>query len=298
MPVKTATYVVPPRNANGGCLYLVATPIGNLEDITLRALRVLKEVDLIACEDTRQTARLLNAYGIQKPLISYHEHNEMVRAPELVLELEEGAKVALVSDAGTPAISDPGDRLITLAIRHGIRVVPVPGATAFGAALMASGLHDREFHFVGYLPARRTARRKALQALRAQTATLVFYEAPHRIAESLADMEMMLGDRHAVLARELTKVHEEFLRGSLSQLRATARKRELKGEITLLVAPAENRTPEARLAAGASVRARVEHLQKKDGLELKAALKTVARELGLSRSEAYRRLQEEKALGQ
>jgi len=296
MPIQTTTYVVPPRNANGGCLYLVATPIGNLEDITLRALRVLKEADVIACEDTRQTAKLLGHYGVAKRLVSYHEHNEIVRAPEIVLELEEGARVALVSDAGTPALSDPGHHLVTLAVRHGIAVVPVPGPSAFTAALAASALPIDKFHFIGFLPPRRTQRRKALTELAPETATLVFYEAPHRLAESLADMAAVLGDRHAVLAREVTKMHEEFHRGTLHELSALARKRELKGEMTVLVGPPEGNAKPARNAEP-SVRARVERLVKSKGLDLKAALKTVARELGLTRSEAYRRLQEEKALG-
>jgi 16S rRNA (cytidine1402-2'-O)-methyltransferase len=227
--------------------------------------------------------------------VSYHEHNEIVRAPEIVLELEEGAKVAIVSDAGMPAISDPGHHLVSLAVRHGIPVVPVPGPTAFAAALAASGLPTDRFHFIGFLPARRTQRRKALKELAEETATLIFYEAPHRIAEALADMEAMLGDRQAVLAREVTKVYEEFLRGTLSYLHATARKRELKGEITLLIAPPDSAAPQ--VSAAPSIRARLERLQTTQGLDPKAALKIVARELGLSRSEAYRRLQEEKALG-
>lgn len=295
MATQTATYSALRRNANGGCLYLVATPIGNLEDITLRALRVLKEADLIACEDTRQTAKLLNHYGIHKRAVSYHEHNEVVRAAELVLEMEEGARVALVADAGTPGISDPGDHLIALAIRHGLPVIPVPGATAFGAALMASGLPSGPFHFVGFLPPKRVARRKALQALVDEPGTLVFYEAPHRLAESLADMATVLGDRVAVLAREVTKLHEEFLRGRLGALAAQMKQRPPKGEITVLVGPPAGERPARR---GVSLRTRVERLQKKKGLSLKAALKAVARELGLSRDEAFRRLQEEKALGQ
>ncbi len=301
MAIRTQTYVVPPQNANGGCLYLVATPIGNLEDITLRALRVLKEADLIACEDTRQTAKLLGHYGVAKRLVSYHEHNEIVRAPEIVLELEEGARVALVSDAGMPALSDPGHHLVTLAVRHGIPVVPLPGPTAFTAALAASALPVDKFHFIGFLPPRRTQRRKALSELKRETATLVFYEAPHRLAEALADMAAVLGDRHAVLAREVTKLHEQFHRGTLAKLSALARKRELKGEMTVLVGPPTTAgRPEGTAGpaeAEPSVRARVERLVKSKGLDLKAALKAVARELGLSRSEAYRRLQEEKALG-
>ena len=223
--------------AGSGCLYLVATPIGNLEDITLRAIRVLKEADLIACEDTRQTQKLLQHYGIRKELVSYHAHNELTRAPELVIELEQGAKVALVSDAGTPVISDPGHRLVTLCLRHHIPVIPVPGPSAFVAALAASGLPIEEFLFVGFLPSRAGARRKALDALKAEPRTLVLYEAPHRLVETLADAADILGPRPAVVAREITKIHEEFLRGNLTELRDAARKRAPRGEITLLIGP-------------------------------------------------------------
>ena len=296
MATQTSSYPAP-HATNGGCLYLVSTPIGNLEDITLRALRILKEVDLIACEDTRETAKLLNHYGIHKRALSYHEHNEVVRAAEIVLDLEEGAKVALVSDAGTPGISDPGDHLISLAIRHGIPVVPVPGATAFGAALMASGLPGGHFHFVGFLPPKRVARRKALKALVGEPGTLIFYEAPHRLAESLADMAAALGNRPAVLAREVTKLHEEFLRARLALLAAEMKRRAVKGEVTVLVGPPDKEGARPAPRRGVSVCARVERLQKKKGLSLKAALKIVARQLGLSRDEAFRRLQEEKALG-
>ena len=296
MATQTASYPVPRRSTNGGCLYLVSTPIGNLEDITLRALRVLKEVDLIACEDTRETAKLLHHYGIHKRALSYHEHNEVVRAAEIVLEMEEGARVALVADAGTPGISDPGDHLISLAIRHGIPIIPVPGATAFGAALMASGLPSGHFHFVGFLPPKRVARRKALKELGAEPGTLIFYEAPHRIAESLADMAAALGNRPAVLAREVTKLHEEFLRGRLDPLAADVKRRALKGEITVLVGPPDAAAGKRPRHPGVSLCARVERLQKNKGLSLKAALKAVARELGLSRDEAFRRLQEEKTL--
>ena len=296
MGPQTASYPVPRHPTSSGCLYLVATPIGNLEDITLRALRVLKEVDLIACEDTRETAKLLHHYDIHKRVLSYHKHNEIVRAAEIALELEAGAKVALVSDAGTPGISDPGHHLVSLAIRHGIPVVPVPGATAFSAALVASGLPTDRFHFIGFLPAKRTQRRKALKALKEEPATLIFYEAPHRVAEALADIEAVLGNRHIVLAREVTKVHEEFLRGRLAQLLPQLRKRPLKGEITVLVAPPDKEAQKQPPRREVSVRARVQRWQKQKGLDLKGALKQVARELGLSRSEAYRRLQEEKAL--
>ncbi|HXZ28187.1 MAG TPA: 16S rRNA (cytidine(1402)-2'-O)-methyltransferase, partial [Terriglobales bacterium] len=241
-------------------LYLVATPIGNLEDITLRALRVLKEADLIACEDTRQTQKLLHHYGLSKRTVSYHEHNEMTRAPELVLELEQGARIALVSDAGMPGISDPGYRLITLAIRHHVPVVPVPGASAFLAALVASGLATDSFRFSGFLPAKRAARREALQALRDSPRTQIFYEAPHRIAETLEDIVEVLGAaRPVVLAREVTKLHEEFLRGRAGELLEQVAKRELRGEITLLIGKAES-AAEAAPAAGADLRTRLEAL--------------------------------------
>src|SRR6201993_4723679 len=197
-----------------GCLYLVATPIGNLEDITLRALRVLKEADLIACEDTRQTQKLLNHYGISTRTISYHEHNEMTRAPELVLDLERGGRVALVTDAGMPGISDPGFRLISLAVRHHVPVIPIPGASAFLAALVASGLPTDSFRFSGFLPSKSGQRRKLLESVKDSPRTQVFYEAPHRLLETLADVVEVLGrERHVVVAREVTKLHEEFLRG-------------------------------------------------------------------------------------
>src|SRR6202045_1994927 len=204
-------------------LYLVGTPIGNLEDITLRALRVLKEADLIACEDTRQTQKLLQHYAIHKEMVSYHAHNELMRAPELVIQLEEGAQVALVSDAGMPVVSDPGHRLVVLCLRHHIPVVPIPGPSAFVAALAASGLPTDEFLFVGFLPPRAGAPRKALEALKDEPRALVLYEAPHRLAETLEDAADILGSRPAVVAREVTKIHEEFLRGSLAELRDAAR---------------------------------------------------------------------------
>ena len=286
-------------NDTGGCLYVAATPIGNLEDITLRALRLLKEVDVIACEDTRRTSKLLAHYDIDKRMVSYHEHNELVRAPELVIELEQGARIALVSDAGLPGVSDPGHHLISLAIRHGIPVIPLPGPTAFSAALIASGLSASHFHFYGFLPSRKTQRRKTLHSLKEQDGTLIFYEAPHRICESLGDMIEMLGDRQAVLAREVTKIHEEFHRGRLAQLRDEARDRKLKGEFTVLIGDADELSGKTSEAGGSgSVLARVERLKKQKKLDQKGALKEVAKELGLTRSEAYRRLQEEKSLKQ
>ncbi len=232
------------RNAGtaaGPALYLVGTPIGNLEDITLRALRVLKEVDVIACEDTRQTQKLLNHYAIATRTTSYHEHNEMTKSAELVKEMQEGASVALVTDAGMPGISDPGYRLIALAIRHRVPVVPIPGASAFLAALVASGLPTDSFRFSGFLPSKRGERRAALEAVKTSPRTQVFYEAPHRIVDTLADICEVLGEaRHVVIAREVTKLHEEFLRGRAGEVLEDLRSRAaVKGEITLLIGKAE-----------------------------------------------------------
>src|SRR5499433_1883612 len=221
----------PSCNGRAGCLYLVATPIGNLEDITLRAVRILNEADQIACEDTRHTQKLLNHYNISKPLVSYHEHNEMTRAPELVVALEQGAKIALVSDAGTPLVSDPGYRLVSLCLRHQIPVVPVPGPSALLAALSASGLPNEEFLFIGFLPARSGERRRALERLRLEDRTLILYEAPHRVAETIADALEILGDRPACLAREVTKLHEEFRRALLSEISASLEEKPVRGEI-------------------------------------------------------------------
>jgi len=281
--------------AAGPALYLVATPIGNLEDITLRALRVLKDVDVIACEDTRQTQKLLNHYAIATRTTSYHEHNEMTRAAELVKEMQEGASVALVADAGMPGISDPGYRLISLAIRHHVPVVPIPGASAFLAALVASGLPTDSFRFSGFLPAKRGERRAALEAIKASPRTQVFYEAPHRVVEALEDICEVLGDaRHVVIAREVTKLYEEFLRGRAGEVLETLKSRDgLKGEITLLIGKAEE--GEARGAADAlvrpSVRQRVAQIMAEEKVDEKAALKKVAKERGVSKSEAYREWQ-------
>src|SRR5579862_7819055 len=250
-----------------GCLYLVATPIGNLEDITLRAIRILKEADLIACEDTRQTQKLLQHYGIHKEMVSYHEHNELTRAPEIIIELEQGAKAALVSDAGMPVVSDPGHRLVTLCLRHHIPVVPIPGPTAFIAALAASGLPTEEFLFVGFLPSRAGARRKALDALKSEPRTIVLYEAPHRLVETLADAAEILGPRPAVVAREITKIHEEFLRGNLNDLRDAARERAPRGEITLMIGPGEPVQQAVDLQL--SLKQRVEQIEAESGLDRK-----------------------------
>lgn len=276
-------------------LYLVATPIGNLEDITLRALRVLKEVDVIACEDTRQTLKLLNHYAITTRTTSYHEHNEMTKAAELVKEMQEGGSVALVTDAGMPGISDPGYRLITLAIRHHVPVVPVPGASAFLAALVASGLPTDSFRFSGFLPAKRGERRTVLETIKNSPRTQVFYEPPHRIMETLEDVIQVLGaSRPIVVAREVTKIHEEFLRGQAEDVLTTLKRREtVKGEITLLIGRAEPGDVAAAIGRQ-TVRQRVEQIMAEEKIDEKAALKRVAKEHGVSKSEAYRAWQREK----
>jgi len=280
----------------GPALYLVATPIGNLQDITLRALRVLKEVDVIACEDTRQTHKLLRHYAIATRTTSYHEHNEMTRSAELVKEIQEGASVALVTDAGMPGISDPGYRLITLAIRHHIRVVPIPGASAFLAALVASGLPTDAFRFGGFLPAKRGERRAALEAVKNSPRTQVFYEAPHRALETLADIVAVLGpNRPVVMARELTKIHEEFLRGRASDVLETMKSRDsVRGEITLLIAKAEQADVQPAATGRPTVRERVQQIMSEAKIDEKSALKRVAKERGVSKSEAYREMQRER----
>jgi 16S rRNA (cytidine1402-2'-O)-methyltransferase len=291
---NAAATATPEGNVAAGTLYLVGTPIGNLDDITLRALRVLTEVDLIACEDTRHSAQLLNHYGIDKPTISYHEHNELTRAAELVVHLERGDNVAVVSDAGMPGVSDPGYRLVALAIRHHIRVVPIPGASAFLSALVASGLPTDAFHFGGFLPAKSGARRTALELIRSSTRTQLFYEAPHRIVECLRDIVEVLGpERHVVVAREVTKLHEEFLRGRADDVLAQlAERSEVRGEITLLIGKAEE-SPQAE-PAKLTIAQRVQLLMREEKLEEKAALKQAAKEFGLSKSEAYREFQRTK----
>lgn len=301
-PRKSARPARPPAppgraevRAPSGCLYLVGTPIGNLEDITLRALRVLGEADLVACEDTRQTAKLLAHYGLRKRTVSYHEHNEMTRAPELVLEMEQGAKIALVSDAGMPVVSDPGHRLVALAARHGLPVIPVPGPSAATAALAASAMPAEEFLFVGFLPARAGERRRKLESLAAEPRTMVFYEAPHRVAETLADALEVLGDRPAVIAREVTKLHEQFLRGRLSELLGAVRASKPRGEFTLLIGPPPEEAARPPAGAELPLAVRVEEIIRTTGADRKAALKQAARERGLTRREAYRQLLAQRA---
>jgi 16S rRNA (cytidine1402-2'-O)-methyltransferase len=281
--------MTPPSENKFGQLYLVSTPIGNLEDITFRAIRILKEVDAIACEDTRHTQKLLNHYGIKKRLVSYHEHNENSRAPELISEMQNGASIALVTDAGTPIVSDPGHRLVALCAEHNIRVIPIPGASAALAALAGSGISADRVLFVGFLPARQGERRRALSELASNSATLVFFEAPHRIANMLSDAAEILGPRSAALGRELTKLHEEFLRGTLDYLAKKLNTTPLKGEFTLVVGPP---APQDSAVApkGLSLRQRVEQLIRTESLDRKAALKQAAREFGIPRREAYKQL--------
>ena len=274
-------------------LYLVGTPIGNREDITLRAIRVLKQADIIACEDTRQTQKLLNHFGIETRAVSYHEHNEASRAAELVEKLVQGGRVAVVSDAGMPGVSDPGFRLVALAIERGVAVFPVPGPAAFLAALVASGLPTDSFSFRGFLPAKSGARRRELEKIREAEETQVYYEAPHRIKEALADTVEVLGpQRPVVVARELTKIHEEFLRGAAGEVaQALSARDEVKGEITLLIGEAAEGATAPR---GVSLSERVEQIMREEKVDEKAALKKVAKERGISKSDAYRELQQRK----
>src|ERR1700746_3628537 len=273
-----------------GCLYLVATPIGNLEDITLRALRILKEVDQIACEDTRHTQKLLQHDNIQKPLVSYHEHNELTRAPELVVSMEQGAQIALVRDAGVPLVSDPGDRLVALCLRHHIPVIPIPGPSALLAALSASGLPNEEFLFAGFLPARSGERRRALERLRIEDRTIILYEAPHRIEDTLSDAREVLGDRPACLAREVTKLHEEFRRGTLSELAASLSDKPARGEITLLIGAVPPEERAAQRDTSQSLAERVDELIRQAKLDRKEALKLAAKERGMTKRAAYQEL--------
>jgi 16S rRNA (cytidine1402-2'-O)-methyltransferase len=269
-----------------GILYVVATPLGNLEDITFRAVRTLREVDRIACEDTRHTRRLLDHYGISKPLISYHEHNERERSEELAGRLLSGESIALVSDAGTPLISDPGYRLIETCAAAEIQVVPVPGPAAAITALSASGLPTDSFYFGAFLPPKAGQRRRTLEAVADLECTLVFYEAPHRLLETLEDIDALMGARTVVVARELTKLHEEFARGRAADLIAKFGSRDsIKGEITLLIGK-----PAAIQREPASIRATFErHLG--TGLSRMDAMKATARDCGVSKREVYAELE-------
>ena len=284
------------ENSIRGTLYLVGTPIGNLEDITYRAIRTLKEVQLIACEDTRQTQKLLNHYGIETHTTSYHEHNELTRSAELVMQLEQGKNIALVSDAGMPGISDPGFRLVTLAIRHHVPVVPIPGASAFLSALVASGLPTDAFRFLGFLPSKEGQRARMLEQIRNSTRTVIFYEAPHRLIDTVSEIIQILGpERPVVVAREVTKLHEEFLRGTAVEVLSQLKQREeVKGEITLIIGRAAEQQHGESVFNAHTVRTRVRELMKQEKLDERDALKRVAKEMGVSKSEAYRELQKTK----
>jgi len=266
-----------------GSLYVVSTPIGNLEDITYRAVRILKESDWIACEDTRTTRRLLDHYGIQTRTISYHEHNEANRTEDLVARLQHGETGALVSDAGTPLLSDPGYRIVRAAVQAGIRIEALPGPSALLAGLVVSGLPTDQFHFGGFLPSKQGQRTRVLESLRDEPATLIFYEAPHRILESLEDIAATLGEREVVVARELTKFHEEILRGTAAEIRTTLESRDsIRGEFVVLIAKASEPLHDDRPAEEA-----VEALIRA-GVNRMDAMKTIARQRGLSKRDVYK----------
>jgi 16S rRNA (cytidine1402-2'-O)-methyltransferase len=271
-----------------GTLYLVATPIGNLQDITSRAIDVLNSVDVIACEDTRHTRKLLNHLGISAKLVSYHEHNEVERSEELVGLLTQGESVAVVSDAGTPGISDPGFRIVQGAIDIGADVIPVPGPVAFVCAAIASGIPTDAIFFGGFLPSKKNERRRRLEEVASIPATLLFYESPRRLAATLADCLDILGDRRAAVAREITKLHEEFTRGNLSELHTKYSTATSKGEAVLVIDRVRGETPAGDTTT--SLTQRVAQLEAQ-GIERKTALKQLAKEFGISKSEAYRRLQ-------
>jgi 16S rRNA (cytidine1402-2'-O)-methyltransferase len=286
--VPCATNVLRPMT---GTLYIVATPIGNLEDITLRAVRVLREAAVIACEDTRHTRKLLDHFTIGTPTVSYHEHNEAQRSEELMERLWRGESIALVSDAGTPLVSDPGHRLVAAAIAAGVPVVPVPGPSAAMSALSASGLATDQFRFCGFLPAKSGQRRKALEERKHEDCTLIYYEAPHRILDALADAAEVFGPRPVVVARELTKMHEEFLRGTAADVREKlAARPSVKGEFTLLISPV---VEGEQLHGETSVEEAVGALEQQ-GIPRMEAIKQVARERGLGKREVYRLVAEQR----
>ena len=267
-----------------GKLYLVATPIGNLEDITLRALRILKEVDLIAAEDTRNTLKLLNHFGIKKPLISNHRHNEENREEDLIIKLKEGKNIAVVSDAGTPGISDPGEIIVKKAIEENIEVIPIPGACAAINALIASGLDTKEFIFYGFLPLNKKLRKEKLEELKNEIKTSIIYEAPHKLKETLKDLKDIIGQRQIVLARELTKIHEEFIRGNIDDI--IQKQDDLKGEMILLIEGTEKKVEENML----NNLSLEEHYNfyEKQGLDKKEIIKKIAKDRNVTKNEIYK----------
>jgi len=271
------------REKTSGILYIVSTPIGNLEDISLRALRVLKEVDLIAAEDTRRTRQLLSHFGIHKPLLSYHEHNRRMREESFLQELRQGRNMALVTDAGTPGISDPGEHLVRRAVEGAIPLVPIPGPSALAAALSVSGLPTGSFLFYGFLPAQPAARQKFLLSLKDRPETLIFYESPRRLRSFLEDVFRLLGDRRLMVAREMTKLYEETLRGTVSGVLKELGEEEVKGEVTLVL---EGSTTPTKVEAG-TVEEALELYYREMGLSMKEAVNRAAEELGVSKKEVY-----------
>ena len=267
-----------------GKLYLVATPIGNLEDITLRALRILKEVDIIAAEDTRNTLKLLNHFEIKKPLISNHRHNEDDREDVLINKLKEGKNIAVVSDAGTPGISDPGEVIVKKAIEENIEVIPIPGACAAINALIASGLDTKEFTFFGFLPLNKKLRKEKLEEIKNESKTSIIYEAPHKIKDSLKDLKTVIGNRKVVLAREITKIHEEFIRGNIDDV--IDKCDDLKGEMILLIDGGEKEILE-NVLNNLSLE---EHynVYEKQGLDKKEIIKKIAKDRGVNKNEIYK----------
>lgn len=276
-----------------GILYLVATPIGNLQDITFRAVEILKTVDIIACEDTRHTRKLLTHFGISARLVSYHEHNETTRAEEFGELLKNGKSIAVVSDAGTPAICDPSFKVVQKAIEISAEIVPIPGAVAFVNALIVSGLSTDSVFFGGFLPSKKGDRLKRLEEVKDVPATLCFYETPHRVAKSLADCSQILGNRNAAIVREITKLHEETLRGNLEELTKRISEKPIKGEIVLVIEKKEFESRKIQNASRSTIAERVAEFENA-GIDYKNALKKTAKEFGLSKSEAYRILQIEK----
>lgn len=276
-----------------GTLYLVATPIGNLQDVSLRALEVLKTVDLIACEDTRHSRKLLTHFQISNKLVSYHEHNEAERSEQFAVLLEEGKNIAVVSDAGTPAICDPSFRIVQKAHEIGVKVVPIPGAVAFVNAVIVSGLPTDAIFFGGFLPSKKGERRARLEDVKTIPATLVFYESPHRLAKSLSDCAEILGNRNAAVARELTKLHEEIVRGDLAELADKYAEKPTKGEIVLVIERENISNSKLQIPNSKTLAERVKELEDQD-VDRKTALKQAAKEFGLSKPEAYKILVENK----
>lgn len=273
-----------------GILYVVATPIGNLEDITLRALRVLKEVDLVACEDTRQTAKVLTHFQIEKLKVSYHEHNEAEKAETLLLELQKGKRIALVCDAGTPCISDPGYRIVRNALENGIPVVPIPGPCAFIAALSASGRSTESFIFLGFLPAKKSARRNALESLRSERRTLIFLESPKRLLDTLAAVEEVFGERQVTVARELTKIYEEFFSGTSREAIVHFSKQMVKGEIILLIEKQVSPRGMTENLDPVEIRRKVKERSERLGMTKNDILKELSREYRIPKRDLYKLL--------